>query len=249
MKHFFTLLLSLVCLSVAAHAAEITIATPSEPLSCIVFDTPAEVDDTWLPLVAITEHLPLSVEWDGENRAIVITSEDIATKWPWIATQRLSADALDSSELVIVDGTTYCSPWFIARYLPGVSFVHEGRLWYCDVPLDWDGNLYAAMLRMSVVSPNDYAFVVSHLPGGVKKAQEIIPGASAYVLAWEDPPVAHIIDTSMYGAELAAVIAHEAWHVHEYQHGTDTGEVGAMRYYAEVLDRLMLELRQMKGLA
>jgi hypothetical protein len=105
------------------------------------------------------------------------------------------------------------------------------------------------MLRLAVVVPNDYAVVTAHLPGGVKKAQEVIPGASAYVQPWESTPVAHIIDTSMYGAELAAVIAHEAWHVHEYQHGTDTGEVGAMRYYAEVLDRLMRELREMKGLA
>lgn len=249
MRKSIFLLLAALLLSVSAQAAEITIAKPDAPLSVVEYNTPAEVDATWLPLVAAAEHLPLRVEWDGENRAIVITSEDIATKWPWIATQTLHIEHLDPSELTIVDGTTYCSPWFIARYLPGVSFVHEGRLWYCDVPLDWDGNLYAAMLRLEVVAPNDYAFVTAHLPGGVKKAQEIIPGASAYVLARESPSVAHIINTSLYGAELAAVIAHEAWHVHEYQHGTDTGEVGAMRYYAEVLDQLMLELRQMKGLA
>lgn len=242
-------LLAALCLSVTAQAAEITIAKPDAPLSVVEYNTPAEVDATWLPLAAVTEHLPLSVEWDAENRAIVITSEDIATKWPWISTQTLPIEHLDRGELTIVDGTTYCSPWFIARYLPGVSFVHEGRLWYCDVPLDWDGNLYAAILRLAVVSPNDYAFVTTHLPGGVKKAQEVIPGASAYVQPLEENPVAHIIDTSMYGAELAAVIAHEAWHVHEFQHATNTGEVGAMRYYAEVLDRLLLELRQMKGLA
>ena len=246
----FLLFIIALMMTTTSHAAEITVARPDAPLSCVAFtEPPASVHSTWLPLVLASEHLPLSVEWDADTRSIVITSDDIATKWPWIATQTIPIDHLDESELTIVNGTTYCSPWFLARYLPGVSFVHDAQLWYCDVPLDWDGNLYAAMLRLAVVAPNDYAFVVSHLPGGVEVAQNIIPGASAYVQAWEDPPVAHIIDTSMYGAELAAVIAHEAWHIHEYRHTTDTGEVGAMQYYHEVLDRLMLELRQMKGLA
>jgi hypothetical protein len=250
MRMLCTLLAALL-LSVSAQAAEITVAKPDAPLSCITFaEPPVSVDATWLPLVDASAYLPICVEWDEVHRKIIITSEDIASKWPWIATQEIAVKHLDvySDELAIVDGVTYCSPWFLARYMPGVGFVHGGRLWFCDVSPDWEGNLYSAMLRLAVVSPNDYAFVASHLRG-VEVAQKTIPNASAYVYPLETNPVAYIIDTKLYGAELASVVAHEAWHVHEHKHGTDTGEVGAMRYYADVLDRLMLELRQVKGLA
>lgn len=246
-------LIAALCMSVTVHAAEITVAHPSEPLSCIVVsDPPNDINPTWLPLVEVSKYLPMDVEWDSENRAIVITSEDIATKNPWIATQTIPVKHLNvyANELTIVDGVTYCSPWFLARHMPNVAFVHQGRLWYCNVPFDWDGYLYSAMLRLAVVSPNDYAFVVSHLAGGVKVAQEIVLGAKAYFCQnAAGEPTAYIIDTSMYGAELAVAIAHEAWHAHEYMgHAPYSGEVGAWQYHPEVEARLMHELREMKGL-
>lgn len=216
------------------------------------YDIPETVEQHWLPLREATTHLPCTVTWMSDVQKLHLYSEPILHRWPALAYENIAADetTLSVNDLKIVDGTTYCSPWFLAMRMPGVSVVHEGELWYFKSSYEFESYIQSAMFMLQLVAPTEYLFITNNLPGGVQVASATdapVATARAFVYPHSKKPVCYIVDTSMYGAELASVIAHEAWHVYEAKGGIDTGERGANMFREYVYELLMAETRAQTG--
>ena len=243
---FFTILL----VSSMASASELHIAkAPETEVNTIVFEVPNEIPSTWFPLRETCDYLPIKVSWDAESREIIIDSEPNRMNWHWLAHEEISVDNIDwySKNLEIVDGVTYCSPWFLANRLTGVGFVHNKQVWYCNSGLNFSGYVDAAMLELKVVAPEDYSFVTKHLTGGVKMSDTYIEDAYSYVYPHSVNPVCYIVDDSLNGSMLASTIAHEAWHVYDAKRGVDIDEDSATAYENKIFNLLMKEIRIKNG--
>ena len=228
----------MVLLPLTAYCAEINVAySPVSDVTKITFETPDSVPDSWIPLRKASDYLPINVSWDADARNIIIDSEANQTH------EEISIDSVgtENKDLKIVNGSTYCIPQFLSARILGYSFVYNDELWYCDTTFDFDGRVRSTMLELKIVLPREYAFITEHLTGGIEqsaRADEYAWNVLAYVYPHWERPVCYIIRTSLYGEVLAAVIAHEAWHVYEVRNGTDTGEFGAELYETIVLNLL-----------
>ena len=247
---FLIVLLASLMLSTTALCADLNITEgPDAEVKTITFEVPDEVPSDWIPLKAAAKYLPIDISWNAKSKSVVIDSEPMSVNWPLLAHEEFSTAriARRGYELKLVDGTVYCSPWFLANRLMGVGFVHEGELWYCDTTLNLDGHVQAAMLELQVVAPKEYSFITKYLTGGVKAAEEYFPDALAYVYPYSANPVCYISDTKMTGATLASNIAHEAWHVHQARTGLTVTEKGADAYEKQILNTLLHEQRVYNG--
>ena len=207
----------------------------------IIYDIPAGVDPTWIPLRAASEHLPIDVSWDEAERKIVIYSHLISEEYPQIAERRYSTNA-KSIEYKVVNGVTYCSPKFISRFLKGYKFIYGNELYFFNgeyikskLIIDGNSNVFAgnvitAMYNLKLKMPEEYEFVRKHITGGVKyvptdKVDADAVGATAYMIAGENRPKCYIVGDSHYGHTLASYIAHEAYHVWQYQNYGHSGVI------------------------
>ena len=100
----------------------------------IIFDTPKEVPENWLPLRVSSEYLPIDVNWDNDKREIIVYSHDL----PWtnksLCIRRYRADNLPV-EMMIIDGVTYCSPRLISSFLEQRGFLYEDKVYYFNKEL------------------------------------------------------------------------------------------------------------------
>ena len=216
------------------------------------YDLPDEVDQTWLPLREATTRLPCTVSWMADEKKLYFSSDPMLHRWPALAAEVIPTDAqtLSVKELQIVGGVTYCSPWFLSNRMPAVSFVHDGELWYLQSDYEFESYIRSALFMLQMIAPTEYLFIMNNLPGGVQVApveDAPITTARAFVYPHSKKPICYIVDTSMYGAELASVIAHEAWHVYEAKGGINTGELGANMFRQYVYDLLLVETRVHTG--
>ena len=83
----------------------------------ITFALPDTVPKSWYPLKAVSEYLPIDVDWDDVTREIVVYSHEMAEINTVIAERKYCVDNIPTSKLIIKDGVTYCSPEFLSTLL------------------------------------------------------------------------------------------------------------------------------------
>lgn len=186
----------------------------------------------WLPLRELAGVLPYSVEWNEQERTVYIYAERTHTIRPdWYLPEGVQ----------IVDGVTYVSPAYLRRFFPGISFLYDGELYVYGGETQrsqlvrgdetFRRNALTAMYRLRLALPEDYRLIRRHLRGGIEQ-QDTAPGgplvAAAYIYPTASRPTAYIV-ADCSGADLAELIAHEAYHVHLTRRGRDS-EVAAREY-------------------
>ena len=183
----------------------------------------------WLPLRELAGVLPYEVEW--KDRTVYIYAGRTHTIQPdwWLP-----------PDVQIVDGVTYVSPRYLRRVLPGISFLYDGELYVFDgetVPsrlvrgdADFRAHTLTALYRLKLALPEDYRLIRNSLTGGIQQEEpeEGLLTYAAYIYPAARRPVAYIV-ADCSGADLAELIAHEAYHVYLYRHGRQS-ESGARDY-------------------
>ena len=194
----------------------------------------------WLPLRELAGVLPYSVEWNEQERTVYIyagRTHTIRPDW-WLP-----------PDVQIVDGVTYVTPRYLRRVLPGISFLYAGELYVFGGETepsrlvrgsaDFRAHILTVLYRLRLALPEDYRLIRRCLTGGIQQ-EETVPGglaAAAYIYPAASRPVAYIV-ADCTGADLAELIAHEAWHVYLYRHGRQS-ESGARDYGRRVKQDLL----------
>lgn len=222
----------------------------------IIYDEPEGVPDGWLPLRAVSEHLPIDVSWDEERREVVVYSHDRSL----MKTFRYKADKLPA-ELVIKDGVTYCSPRLLASYLQHRGFLYNGEVYFFNgeskesrliQPGDSDtfkAKTIAAMYQLKLKLPAKYAFARKYLTGGIVCAPKAetpseVAGAFAYIYPTVKKPTCYIVGDQKSGTLLANFIVHEAFHVWQYKNGgLDRLDEGEAWEYGQTVQNQLEEIQ------
>lgn len=194
----------------------------------------------WLPLRELAGVLPYSVEWNEQERTVYIYAGRTHTIQPdwWLP-----------PDVQIVDGVTYVSPRYLRRVLPGISFLYDGELYVFGGETErsrlvrgsesFRAHTLTALYRLRLALPEDYRLIRHCLKGGIEQ-RETVPGgqaAAAYIYPAVSRPVAYIV-ADCKGADLAELIAHEAYHVHLTRRGRDS-EAAAREYGRRVAGLLL----------
>ena len=194
----------------------------------------------WLPLRELAGVLPYSVEWNEQERTVYIYAGRTHTIRPdWYLPEGVQ----------IVDGVTYVSPRYLRRVLPGISFLYDGELYVFGGEAepsrlvrgsaDFRAHTLTALYRLRLALPEDYKLIRRCLKGGIRQA-ETVPGgltAAAYIYPAASRPVAYIV-ADCKGADLAELIAHEAYHVYLHRRNRQS-ESGARDYGQRVKQDLL----------
>lgn len=205
-----------------------------------IYTTETVCEGDWLPLRELAGVLPYEVEW--KDRTVYIYAGRTHTIRPdWYLPEGVQ----------IVDGVTYVSPAYLRRVLPGISFLYDGELYVFHgetVPsrlvrgsTDFREKTLTALYRLRLALPEDYQLIRRCLKGGIRQ-RETVPGglaAAAYIYPAASRPVAYIV-ADCKGADLAELIAHEAYHVHLTRRGRDSEE--RAREYGRRVKRDLLEI-------
>lgn len=172
----------------------------------------------WLPLRALSEILPYTVDWSDRERTIYIYADRTWTIHPdrWIP-----------EGVQIVDGVTWVTPAYLRRFLPGISFLYDGELYVLRGETrrselvrgseDFRAHTLTVLYRLKLALPQDYKLIRRYLTGGVEQREKTLSlplTTRAYIYPAFRRPTAYIIDSDATGCELAELIAHEAYHVH-----------------------------------
>ena len=177
----------------------------------------------WLPLRKLSQVLPYTVEW--KDRTVYIYAERTWTIRPdwWLP-----------PGVQIVDGVTYVSPAYLRRFLPGTSFLYAGELYVfrgetqrsqlVRGDADFRERVLTTMYRLRLALPEDYRLIRDCLTGGIEETAlpDRLPYSTlAYVYPTTPRPTAYIVADCSW-ANLAELIAHEAYHVHLTRRGRDS---------------------------
>lgn len=170
----------------------------------------------WLPLRELSSILPYEVEW--KDRTIYVYADK---------TWEIKPDRWIPPGVKIVDGVTYVTERYMRRFVPDSSFLYQNELYVFDGETErselvrgnetFRENVLSTMYRLKIALPKDYKLIRKHLRGGIEES-ETEPGmplqASAYIFPTASRPTAYIVASAMTGANLAELIAHEAYHVY-----------------------------------
>ena len=223
------------------------ICTPCHALTLVSADYDRDVwtetmvyEGDWLPLRKLSETLPYSVDWDEQNRTIFIHAGRTWTIQP---------DRYIPEGVQIVNGVTYVTPEYMKRFLPGVSFVYDGELYVFAGETErsrlvqgdetFRRNALTALYRIKLALPEDYRLIRNCLTGGIayEAPKEGLLTYSAYIYPAARRPTAYIV-SGCSGADLADLIAHEAYHVYLHRQGRQS-EDGAINYGRRVKQDLL----------
>lgn len=168
--------------------------------------------------------LPYEVEW--KDRTVYIYADRTHTIRPdWYLPEGVK----------IENGVTYVSPRYLRRVLPGISFLYDGELYVFGGETQrsrlvqgdetFRRNALTALYRLKLALPEDYRLIRNSLTGGIQQEE---PRAglltyAAYIYPAARRPVACIV-TNGSGADLAELIAHEAYHVYLHRRGRQSEE-------------------------
>lgn len=180
----------------------------------------------WLPLRKLSEVLPYKVEWNEQERTVYIYAGRTHTIQPdwWLP-----------EGVQIVDGVTYVSPAYMRRVLPGISFLYDGELYVfagetepsrlVRGDADFRAHTLTALYRLRLALPEDYQLIRNSLTGGIRqeKPEEGLLTYAAYIYPSARRPTAYIV-SGCSGADLAELIAHEAYHVYLHRRGRQSEE-------------------------
>lgn len=224
-------------------------------IETITYNSVDTIPDGWYPLRAVSEYLPIDVSWDNENRQIIIRSDDLHWENETMRTYKYSADSL-SSELVIKDGITYCSPRFLSKFLSNTGFFYNGEI-YCFVGEisksklindrgneDFRARVLTVLYQFKLMLPDTYAMVRDNLTGGFKmvykdELTDYLSNADAFVNTKGKNPVCKIVKNNNIKSCLASYIAHEAYHVYQYRTYGITGEEYPTKYGNEIYNKFI----------
>ena len=196
----------------------------------------------WLPLRELSAILPYEVEWNEQERTVYIYAD---------RTWELHPDKWLPSEVKIVDGVTYVTPRYMQRFLPnGTAFRYQGELYVFDGEINhselirgeelFRQKTLTVMYRLKLALPDDYKLIRRYLRGGVEQvlepAEDVLT-AAAYVYPAVSRATAYIVANSS-GANLAELIAHEAYHVH-LERWNRQSEAAAIEYGQRVMNDLL----------
>lgn len=188
------------------------------------YTTETVYEGDWLPLRKLSETLPYEVEW--KDRTVYIYAE---------RTHTIRPDWYLPEGVMIVDGVTYVTPAYLRRVLPGISFLYDGELYVFGGEAepsrlvrgsaDFRAHTLTALYRINLALPEDYQLIRNSLTGGIQQEEpeEGLLTYAAYIYPAARRPVACIV-TNGSGADLAELIAHEAYHVYLHRHGRQSEE-------------------------
>lgn len=225
MKRLALILTLCLCLSVPCSALTFFQAD----YDADVYTTETVYEGDWLPLRELSSILPYTVEW--KDRTIYIYADKTWTIQP---------DSYIPEGVQIVNGVTYVTPEYMKRFLPGVSFVYGGELYVFAGETErsrlvrgddaFRQNALTALYRIKLALPEDYKLIRNSLTGGIQQEEpeEGLLTYAAYIYPAARRPVACIV-ADCSGANLAELIAHEAYHVYLHRHGRQS-ESGARDY-------------------
>lgn len=218
-------------------------------IESIHFDTPEGIDDNWYPLRAISEYLPIKVDWDEETReVIIIDSRDRVFRYSYEFIQ-------ESSDMQVINGVTYCSSRFIIGKLHLHGLLYENSIYYFDKEINRstfiidNGNeifrRYAneSFFELYLKFPEDYTFIKHCLYGVEYVSKEeafnlLHQSAKGYVYPFRREPICYIVGTHTSGT-LSSLIAHEAYHVYQYRNRLPVTEDEANLYENDLLYRII----------
>jgi hypothetical protein len=206
------------------------------------YTTETVYEGDWLPLRKLSEVLPYSVEWNEQERTVYIYAD---------RTHRIKPDWYLPEGVKIERGVTYVSPRYLRTVLHGKCFLFEDELYVFDGETvrsqlvrgstDFREHTLTVLYRLRLALPEDYRLIRKNLRGGIE-AKPAEPGlplqAAAYIYPAASRPTAYIVASGCEGAELAELIAHEAYHVYLYRHGRQS-ESGARDYGQRVKQDLL----------
>lgn len=181
------------------------------------FTTETVYEGDWLPLRELSAILPYEVEW--KDRTIYVYAD---------RTWEIHPDKLIPQDVKIVDGVTYVTPRYMQRFIPeGTAFRYQGELYVFDGEINrselirgeerFRQKTLTVMYRLKLALPDDYKLIRRYLRGGVEQELELeedVLYAAAYVYPAVSRATAYIVASGLSGADLAELIAHEAYHVH-----------------------------------
>ena len=146
----------------------------------ITYDIPEGVNPNWLPLRDVSEHLPITVDWDAATKEIIVKSDLYVNSTNLLKEKRYQIDMLYCYEdLIVVNGVTYCSPRFLTTRLPHVSFRYNGELYYFKGETKtsklvhgedaFRKEVLTTMYNIKLALPEDYNLIRSCLTGGIRQ--------------------------------------------------------------------------------
>lgn len=222
MKRLIVFIALCLCLSIPSHA--LTFFRTDYDGDTYTEETAYSGD--WLPLRELSEILPYSVEW--KDRTVYVYAD---------RTWEIKPDLWMPEGVSILDGVTYVTPDYMRRFLPGISFLFEDELYVFNGEAersrlvrgdeDFRRNALTSLYRMKLAAPDTYDMIRRNLTGGVESVErpaDIPLGALAYVYPTIAQPTAHIV-ANRSDANLAELIAHEAYHVCLTRSGRDSEEL------------------------
>lgn len=202
------------------------------------YTTETVYEGDWLPLRKLSEVLPYEVEW--KDRTVYIYAD---------RTHRIKPDWCLPEGVIIRDGVTYVSPAYMRRFLPGISFLYAGELYVYNGETvhsqlvrgstDFREKTLTALYRLKLALPEDYRLIRNSLTGGIRQEEpeEGLLTYAAYIYPAARRPVAYIV-ADCSGADLAELIAHEAYHVY-LERWNRQSEDAAIEYGQRVMNDLL----------
>lgn len=189
------------------------------------YTTETVYEGDWLPLRKLSEVLPYTVEW--KDRTVYIYAD---------RTHTIRPDWYLPEGVIIQDGVTYVTPKYLRMVLSGKCFLFEDELYVFDGETvrsqlvrgstDFREHTLTVLYRLRLALPEDYQLIRNSLTGGIEETvlPERLPySTQAFVYPTKARPTAHIV-ANRSGANLAELIAHEAYHVHLTRKGRDSEE-------------------------
>ena len=175
----------------------------------------------WLPLRELSAILPYSVEWNEQERTVYIYADRTHTIRPdwWLP-----------PDVQIVEGVTYVTARYLDGILGGRAFRYQGELYVFNGETKhsrlvrgdetFRQNALTTLYRLKLALPEDYKLIRNSLTGGIQQEEpeKGLLTYAAYIYPAARRPVACIV-TNGSGADLAELIAHEAYHVYLHRHG------------------------------
>lgn len=188
------------------------------------YTTETVCEGDWLPLRKLAEVLPYEVEW--KDRTVYIYAERTHTIRPdWYLPEGVK----------IENGVTYVTARYLDGILGGRAFRYQGELYVFNGETKrsrlvrgddaFRQNALTTLYRINLALPEDYKLIRNSLTGGIQqeKPDEGLLTYAAYIYPAARRPVAHIVANGS-GADLAELIAHEAYHVYLHRRGRQSEE-------------------------
>lgn len=218
----------------------------------VIIDTPESVPSNWYPLRKMANMLHFQVEWDARNKTIIVHHKVVNDLWN--TSVYTLQDIEKSNDLMIVDGVTFCSPYFLYIMSNGFSFVYDDAIYYysgesvvSELIRDHEDEFFRAYVNTSMYElylkyPECYKYIRTYLDGGIERSTKVREGKYQNVLGYTypflDEGICFILG-DINGARLTSIIVHEATHVYQARNGLAMTEDLPNKYGDAIYHELM----------